>query len=165
MDKQILIQSDVWNLVPEIFKKFDKVLIVSSQDIYDLFEGKMNFLIQNKSCDLYFIKDYSVQAALELAKHVIVNYYECIVSVGGGTVNDTCKLAAKYSEKKLISVPTIISNDGVCSNTSVLKFDGDKTDGLPSKSPDAVLIDIDIIKASPQKYHKYQPLNIFEEMP
>ena len=154
MDKQILIQKDAWKFVPQLLEKNDKVLLVSSEDIYDLFKNRLDLLSKESGCDLYFINDYNVQTALELAKHVIVNHYECIVSVGGGTVSDTCKLAAKYSEKKLVSVPTIVSNDGVCSNTSVLKFDGDKTDGLPSKSPDAVIIDIDIIKTSPKKYLK-----------
>ena len=77
-----------------------------------------------------------------------------VVSFGGGTINDVCKLASKYANTELISIPTIISNDGVCSNVSVLKIDDTHTDGFASKAPDAVLVDIDIIKNSPARYLK-----------
>ena len=154
MNKQIIIEHNAWDTLKELLKNFEKVLVVSSEDIYTLFKKEIEQKVVFENCDLYFVQDYRVEEALTLSKHLIVNYYECLVSIGGGTVNDTCKLAAKYSEKKLISIPTIISNDGVCSNTSVLKFDGERTDGLPSKSPDVVVIDIDLIKNSPKKYLK-----------
>lgn len=154
MNKQIIIEHNAWNAIEGLLKNYEKVLVVSSNDIYQLFKNEINQKVLFQHCDLYFIQDYRVEEALTLAKHLIVNYYECIVSIGGGTVNDTCKLAAKYSEKKLISIPTIISNDGVCSDTSVLKFNKERTDGLPSKSPDVVVIDIDMIKNSPKKYLK-----------
>lgn len=152
MEKRIIVEENAVNKLPEIISKFSKIMIVTTEGLYQLFKDWFDDIIKLDNVTLYYLNDYSVSEASIIANKLIINYYDCIVSIGGGTVNDTCKLASKYSEKKFISFPTIVSNDGVCSNTAVLKFEGSHTDGLPAKSPDIIIIDTNIIKKAPIRF-------------
>ncbi len=154
MNKRIIVEEDAIDKLPNIIKEFSKVLIVTTESLYKLFNIWMENITKLDNVEVHYLKEYSVKEASIISNHLIINYFDCLVSIGGGTVNDTCKLAAKYSEKTFVSVPTIVSNDGVCSNTAVLKFEGNHTDGLPAKAPDIIMIDTNIIKSSPIKYLK-----------
>lgn len=154
MNKTIIVEENAVNKLADIVKAFSKVLIVTTESLYDLFGDWMKEIIKLENVKVYYMQDYSVQEASTISNNLIINYFDCLVSIGGGTVNDTCKLAAQYAAKTFISVPTIVSNDGVCSNTAVLKFKEGRTDGLPAKAPDIIVIDINIIKGSPLKYLK-----------
>ena len=154
MNKRIIVEEGALNKLPGIISEFPKVLVVTTKELIDLFKDWIYSVLDLKNVTLYYLEDYSVKEASSIANKLIIEYYDCVVSIGGGTVNDTCKLAAKYSEKTFISFPTIVSNDGVCSNTAVLKFDGSRTDGLPAKSPDIIIIDTDIVKSAPIRFLK-----------
>lgn len=153
-NKKIIIEENAIRKLDEVTEKFSKILVVTTKEIYNIFSSSIDRLINNTKCEIYYLNDNSIKEASSISCYLIVNYFDCIISIGGGTVNDTCKLAAKYSDITLVSVPTIISNDGVCSNVAVLKFENNNTDGLPAKAPDIIIIDTEIIKKSPVQYLK-----------
>ncbi len=154
LNKLITIENNAWNEFSQISKQFKKLLIITSNDIYSLFKKEIDRCFLLNKHELFLLNEYSYQQATELVPQIIYKHYDCIVSIGGGSVNDTCKLVAKLSDVFLISIPTTISNDGVCSNISVLKTENFNSSGIPSKSPDIILIDTRVIKNSPQKYLK-----------
>ena len=153
MDKRIIVEENAVKQLPEFISKFSKILLVTTIELKKIFTW-LDDIINLGNVTIYYLEDYSVQEASNISNNLIVNYYDCLLAIGGGIVNDTCKLAAKYSDKTFISFPTIVSNDGVCSNTAVLKFNGSQTDGLPAKSPDIIIIDTNIIKSAPEKFLK-----------
>ena len=71
-----------------------------------------------------------------------------IVGVGGGKALDFAKYAAHLLEIPFVSVPTAISNDGFGSPTSSLTVLGKKK-SVKSGIPYGVVIDLDVIKNSP----------------
>lgn len=153
-NKQIVIKKQIERSdVEPIFSKLKSTLLVTSKHIHELFKDRIDML-SSFSNGIFYLDDFRLEDALDLSKYILKNRFDSIVSIGGGTVNDVCKLAAKYASVFLISFPTIVSNDGVCSNTSVLKIDSEHTDGFPSKSPDAILVDLTIIKNSPSQFLK-----------
>lgn len=152
MNKRIIVEEGAVSKLPEIISEFPKVLIVTTEELVDLFKDWIHSVLDLENVTLHYLSDYSVKEASIIANKLIIEYYDCVVSIGGGTVNDTCKLAARYSEKTFISFPTIVSNDGVCSNTAVLKFDGSRTDGLPAKSPDIIIVDTNLVKSAPIRF-------------
>lgn len=153
--KSIIIKEEIKiNNVLELTECSKNNLVVSDTSLLDLFRNKITDIVDKTNSQLYLIDGYSLKDALKLSELLLRNHIVNVIAIGGGTVNDVCKLATRYSNSKLISFPTIISNDGVCSNTSVLKIDDVRTDGFDSKSPDAILVDINVIKNSPSKYLK-----------
>ena len=154
MNKNIVIEQTITtSVVTSYIKPGERWLVVTTKAIEELFSSRVKELLEKNNHNIFYLTDYSLDTALELSKKVL-NKFDVILSIGGGTVNDVAKLASKYANIRLICIPTIISNDGVCSNTSVLRIDEERTDGFSSKSPDTILVDIGIIKNSPSQYLK-----------
>ncbi len=76
---------------------------------------------------------------------------KAIVAIGGGKAIDYCKFAGHVMQLPVISVPTVISNDGFASPLSSMDIDGKKTT-VKTKIPDGVIVDTEIIRKSPVKF-------------
>ena len=75
---------------------------------------------------------------------------ELIVGVGSGVVNDIGKLLAAVTGRPYLIVATAPSMDGYASATSSMTRGGLKV-SLPTKLPDVVIGDTDILKEAPMK--------------
>ena len=75
---------------------------------------------------------------------------DAIVGVGSGVINDICKIVAATAKLPLICVATAPSMDGFASSTSSMEMNGLKI-SLPSKAPDTIIGDLDVLAAAPEK--------------
>ena len=75
---------------------------------------------------------------------------DVIIGAGGGVVNDTGKLLSKLGHIPYIYIPTAPSMDGYVSDSSSVIYNGVKS-SVPSKCPDALVCDTDIISKAPKK--------------
>jgi len=75
---------------------------------------------------------------------------DCIIGVGSGVINDTCKILSNISGKPYIIVATAPSMDGYASLTSSVTRDSLKI-SLPSRGADIILGDTDILCQAPLK--------------
>lgn len=128
---------------------FTNILVVTGKNN----SNKIGALIADKNhWNLYPLEDNKFED-VELLK-IYVNRYniDLLVGVGGGKVIDTVKRVSYLSNTNNLSVPTVISNDGLISPISVIKNDSGKTESLPGMMPMGVVIDLDIIKESPVKF-------------
>lgn len=73
-----------------------------------------------------------------------------VVGVGGGVVNDLCKLLSDRANVPYIYVPTCPSMDGYTSDSASVIYNGVKT-SLKCKCPDYLICDTDIISKAPEK--------------
>lgn len=71
-----------------------------------------------------------------------------VLSVGTGSVNDPCRLAAALENKKLCIFGTAPSMDGFASDTSPIVRDGFKS-SYQAKSPEVIIGDTKILAAAP----------------
>jgi glycerol-1-phosphate dehydrogenase [NAD(P)+] len=71
-----------------------------------------------------------------------------IIGVGGGVINDTCKILAMTKNVPMAIVGTAPSMDGFASATSSVDRSGLKV-SLPSKCPDCVIGDTEILASAP----------------
>lgn len=133
---------------------------LSNENRYILITGKTKsrdisenlFLgLSNSPFAKYSIDNNEQQEIEKLYKEVINNSIKCIVAVGGGVVNDFAKRLAFLSTVSLITVPTIISNDGMASPISVITIDNKKI-SLPASLPKTIIACVDIIKDAPKFY-------------
>lgn len=128
-----------------------KMLIFTSKGLYERFrEGIDNLVKQNAEISVFFVEDSSYDIAVNAAKRISIEDIEIIIGFGGGKVLDTAKYASYVSKKKYVSVPTILSNDGLASPIAVLKTGEGKAKSLGCKSPDGIIIDIDMIRNAPR---------------
>lgn len=87
--------------------------------------------------------EIQVDAVLEAAAG-----HDGLVSVGGGVITDITRYAAFQSDLPFVAFPTAASVDGFTSNSSAMTLGGSKVT-VPAKAPDAVVCDLDIIRAAP----------------
>ncbi|MGM0589740.1 MAG: iron-containing alcohol dehydrogenase [Bacteroidota bacterium] len=128
---------------------FTKVLVVSGKTVSFEYAQK---LIDKYNWDNYILKDNTYEDVEELKALCEDKRYDLIIAVGGGTVLDSVKRVSYLTNINHLSMPTIISNDGLISPISVIKNAKGKTESIPGMMPMGVIIDLDIIKESPIHY-------------
>ena len=74
--------------------------------------------------------------------------FDLVIGIGGGKVIDTAKYAAHINNLPCISVPTSISNDGICSPVAVLKEKQNKYKSLGATMPIALFVPLHLIEKS-----------------
>ncbi|MBP3193000.1 iron-containing alcohol dehydrogenase family protein [Natronogracilivirga saccharolytica] len=72
-----------------------------------------------------------------------------ILGYGGGKALDTAKYVSFLSRLPYISIPTSLSNDGMCSPQSSLSLEG-RRKSLPSSMPFGVVIDTEVCLEAPE---------------
>lgn len=93
--------------------------------------------------------DSTYDIAVDVAKRISIEDYQIIIGFGGGKVLDTAKYASYVSKRKYVAIPTALSNDGIASPIAVLKTYKGKAKSFGCKSPDGIIIDINIIRKAP----------------
>jgi glycerol-1-phosphate dehydrogenase [NAD(P)+] len=88
------------------------------------------------------------EKAISQAKEAIADH-GCVVVVGSGTIVDICKDATYQTDKKLVVVQTAASVNAFSDNMAVLLKEGVKRT-VPSRWPDALIIDLDVIAEAPR---------------
>lgn len=131
----------------------NKVAIFYSEGVKKLFHNTIS--ISMDSSEIKIIKEEEVtstdiehifQKSLELPSEV-----NAIVAVGGGKAIDFAKYISFVTKKPLITVPTIISNDGFCSPLSSLYIKGKRTT-VSTMLPNSIIIDTEVLKNSPEHF-------------
>ena len=74
--------------------------------------------------------DNTIEEVQRISGLVYTKRYDLILAVGGGKVLDVAKRISQLQRINHISIPTVISNDGLISPISVLKDDKDKTQSI-----------------------------------
>lgn len=73
---------------------------------------------------------------------------EVVYGVGGGLAIDTAKYVASANELPLIAIPTILSTDAFLTDATGVRENG-CVQYLPTKTPDTVIVDMDILCNAP----------------
>ena len=86
---------------------------------------------------------------VEVLEQIIAGRDIDILSVGTGSINDPCRLAAARQNRKLCIFATAPSMDGFASYSSPIVKNGFKA-SYPAKSPEVIIGDTKILAAAPQ---------------
>ena len=150
--KDIRIADGIVNEVGRILKEnsFPKtILLVADKNTLKAADGIIESLEE-------FEVEYLLYDNLRLATMKEVEQVEKLIrgrdigvlSVGTGSVNDPCRLAAAMANKPLCIFGTAPSMDGFASYSSPIVKDGFKA-SYPAKSPEVIIADTAILASSP----------------
>jgi len=128
---------------------FNKILVVSGGSASR--ELAQN-VIDRYSWDHLVIDSNAIEQVERLKEHSLSNRFDLLVAIGGGKVLDVVKRVSYLTNINHLSIPTIISNDGLISPISVIKNHDGKTQSVPGMMPMGVIIDLDIISKAPLDY-------------
>jgi glycerol-1-phosphate dehydrogenase [NAD(P)+] len=141
--------SDVEYYLKRNMLSFNNVLIVSGETISYTYA---KLLIDKYNWDNYILKNNSYSDVEDLKSLCENKRYDLVIAIGGGKILDTVKRVSYLTNINHLSMPTIISNDGLISPISVILNSKGRTESIPGMMPMGVIIDLDIIKKSPVQY-------------
>lgn len=139
----------------EILKRagISNIVLVFGEGIKSLFGEKIiQSLNQNSVYVLDIIEndDIDIENVIRIAFRISAKA-EAVIGIGGGKAIDTAKYIAFLNNIQFISIPTSASNDGFSSSTCSFLING-KRKSVPAKMPYGIIVDIDVIKSSPEKF-------------
>lgn len=152
--KDVVIESGAVHKVGEILKKngfCKKLLLVADKNTLKAAEGIKESL---KDFDVeYKIYDnlrVATMSHVEEIEGLIKDRDISVVSVGTGSVGDTCRLATARQGKLMCIFATAPSMDGFASYGAPIVADGFKST-YPAKSPEVIIADTKILAAAPNE--------------
>lgn len=74
---------------------------------------------------------------------------DAVVAIGGGRCLDVGKLAAGRAGVAVVSVPTQLSHDGICSPVAVVPNDAGRAESIPAIVPRAVFLSLPTLLGAP----------------
>jgi glycerol-1-phosphate dehydrogenase [NAD(P)+] len=74
---------------------------------------------------------------------------DAIVAVGGGRCIDIAKLAAARAGLTIVTVPTQLAHDGICSPVAVVPNDEGHTESIGAVTPRAVFLPLEVVGGAP----------------
>lgn len=119
--------------------------------------GTPNHLITNDIEVVLFdkvqkLKTFQViNASIAYVNQLPLTDFDVVVGIGGGKVIDTAKYAAHINNISCISIPTAISNDGICSPVAVLKEKHNSHKSLGATIPTALFVPLHLIEKSDEE--------------
>ena len=133
-------------------RKFMKAALFFSEGIEDtvsplLYEGFKNYDIEVTGKD--YISGINIKNIIHTAFKVPANT-DVLIGIGGGKAIDYSKYCAHILKLPFISVPTSLSNDGLCSPNASLLVEG-KRKSVKSSIPYGVVADLDVIVNAPKE--------------
>ena len=150
--QDVQIGSGLVKKVGEILKKngFPKnILLVADRNTLSAAKGieesLKDFSVEYKIYDEIRV---ACMEHVEELESIIQGRDIAVLSVGTGSVNDPCRLAAARQNKKLCIFGTAPSMDGFASYSSPILKDGFKS-SYPAKSPEVIIGDTTILAAAP----------------
>ncbi len=134
-------------------ERFDKVVVFYGEGIQDLLSETIHISFASSEITALYegvVRTNDIETAFQSAKG-LPSQTCAIVAVGGGKAIDFCKYIGFINQIPVISVPTIISNDGFCSPMASLWVD-QRRRTVKTRIPYGIILDTAIIRGAPEKF-------------
>jgi len=155
--EDIFIEAGALNRLPELVKKYNgsRVFLLADTNTWAAAGEKIAWILTGAGipCSKYVFSRSGLEPDERTVGEAVMNYdrdCDLIVGVGSGVINDTGKILARTAGHPYIIAATAPSMDGYASSTSSVIQGGLKT-SIPSMSATAILGDLDILCAAPEK--------------
>jgi len=155
LPRQIIIGEGVYSKIPNLLKKlddFDSILLVMGIKTRDLVGQKILSILNNHyNINCIYAEDSGDSTLRRVKKHANLIKADLVMGIGGGKNIDLAKAVAHYMKIPYISIPTILSHDGIASDRAVIAK-GKKKYPILGSPPIAIIADLDILSQAPYRY-------------
>lgn len=156
--KNITIKRNIKNCAIQIIKEINignNFILVCDTNSFEAFgrileaELKKNFKIKL----LCFNGDISATDIIASEIRKEISYFDAVIAVGSGTINDLCKYSSYSENKPYIIFGTALSMNGYASPNASISVNGQKKSFL-CHLPEAVFMDTEVLVNSPSRLTK-----------
>jgi len=129
------------------------ILVVTDEIVFEIVGKHLleDLTRQRIKSHTVFVRNSSVQEYERIAAKALDLNVEATIGLGGGRSIDAAKYASYKTGKKIVSIPTSISHDGVASPTVSLKKPDKYPLSIMAKAPDAVIVDLNVVIKAPKR--------------
>ena len=132
--------------------RFGRVCFATQENILDIIP-ELEEVAHRKNNFLFLVQERPYLNRLMTTVEIIhTEKPDALVGVGGGSVLDTVKFIGHILNIPIILLPTLASNDGICSPVVSVRLDNGRSDSLRARMPFALFADTKIISDAPKKY-------------
>ncbi len=154
----LMVEEDIFFRIPEAMADVDpsigekKMILVTEENLKNLFGTYIEGIQKSfPNSEIYLMKESSYDEAADLAKYMAMHEIQLVIGFGGGSVLDLAKFAAFIGKQQYICLPTTLSNDSLASPVAVLGTEKKARKSFNCEIPDAIFVDIKIIKSAPKR--------------
>jgi glycerol-1-phosphate dehydrogenase [NAD(P)+] len=144
--------SDIERLVEE-FNNFKSILLILGLKTREIFGKKIFDLLVEKGylINCIYVEKSDHSTLERVKKHAKILNVDLIMGIGGGKNIDIAKAVSHFLDIPYISIPTILSHDGIASDRCVISK-GKKKYPILASPPLGVVIDLKIISQAPYRF-------------
>jgi len=144
--------SDIPRLIDE-FNNFKSILLILGLKTRELLGKKILDLLAKKEyiVNCIYVEKSDHSTLERVKKHARMLNVDLIIGIGGGKNIDIARAVSHFLDIPYISIPTVLSHDGIASDRSVISK-GNKKYPILANPPLAILIDLKTLYQSPYRY-------------
>lgn len=155
LPRKIIIGEGIYSKIPDVLEKLDdfsSILLVMGMKTRNLVGKKiLNTLNNHYNLNFIYAKSCDHSTLQRVKKHAGLVKADLVMGIGGGKNIDLAKAVAHYMKIPFISIPTILSHDGIASDRAVIAK-GKKKYPIVGSPPIAVIADLDVLSQAPYRY-------------
>lgn len=156
LPREIIIEENIITEIPKILDRlgsFKSILLVMGKKTREITGKKILDTLAEKEYKLnsVYVQKASHRILERILKQAKTLNVDLVFGVGGGKNIDMAKALAHFLNIPYISIPTVLSHDGIASDRSVISR-GKKKYPILSKPPLAVIADLEILSNAPFRY-------------
>ena len=155
LPRRIIIGEKIYPKIPDLLENlgdFSSILLVMGIKTRDLIGQKLlKTLNSHYNLNFIYAKASDHSTLQRVKKHANLIKADLVFGIGGGKNIDLAKAAAYFMKIPYISVPTILSHDGIASDRAVIAK-GKKKYPIVGSPPLAVIADLEILSQAPYRY-------------
>jgi len=156
LPRETIIEENIITEIPKILERlgtFDSILLVMGKKTRKITGKKILDTLADKGYKLnsVYVQKASHRILERIMKQTKTLNVDLVFGIGGGKNIDMAKALAHFLNIPYISIPTVLSHDGIASDRSVISR-GKKKYPILSKPPLAVIADLEILSQAPFRY-------------
>jgi glycerol-1-phosphate dehydrogenase [NAD(P)+] len=156
LPRKIIIGERVFQKIPNLLQKlddFNSILLVMGLKTRDIVGKKIIDVLNNNgySLNCIYVEKSDHSTLTRVKKHAKFVNTDLVLGIGGGKNIDIAKAVAHYMKVPYISIPTILSHDGIASDRAVIAR-GKKKYPILANPPLAIIADLSILSRAPYRY-------------
>ena len=130
-------------------QNFSRVAFITTKTPNQLIANELEMSLFDK---VEKIKTFQVVSpSVSFVNQLQLTDFDVVIGIGGGRAIDVAKYAAHIYGIPCISIPTSISNDGICSPVAVLREKQNRFQSLGATMPVALIVPLHLIKQSDEE--------------
>jgi glycerol-1-phosphate dehydrogenase [NAD(P)+] len=97
------------------------------------------------------VRDNGEPSVMRAAEAIDTFRPDYVLAVGGGRVVDVAKLAAARRQAQVVTIPTQLASDAICSPVATIRDADGRQRSVGAQMPVAIVVDMDVVDSAPRQ--------------